>query len=422
MAAKHEACHEKLAVLLVVVYLAWAVLSAPVSADDAASVADSAVPAAASNEVIIARFTLNSPPTPFGWTNFAALDVGDVDGDGQTELVLAFPARSGPVEGSSEPIKASLPTEEQAAPFAVEVFRLVAAWAGQDFRLLLAPLAQAGSFDLTVNGLTVADLYPQGPPEIWFAYLPKVGCLEFDGTAFQVKDSWQTWANKPVVLSRYGPVVTSGFRPAVAPGPTATQEPPRGQEKLLALAYRYSPDVAVGLVTVDRPVKCPSKEKDVPGESFFSPADHFVAADLDGDGKTELLATRSRYSRQFEPRPFVVTDLWSGRTELTLPNVLPDELTAGDVDNDGAVEVVLAENQADQDGWPEQAVVRVLRLDRGALREVKRFYYPDAWVSDLAYGDADNNGQGDLAVALVERVGGTSNVVLKTVFPYLGAG
>ncbi|MGE5507031.1 MAG: FG-GAP repeat domain-containing protein [Chitinophagales bacterium] len=375
------------------------------------------------NELVLHRFALEAPPSPFGWVNFAALDLGDVNGDGLVEVVVSSPAGAGSDAPDAPLVKAALPTPAQEQPFRLEVFQLVAAFAGQAVTLQLAPLGEAGRFPFTVNGLTVADLYPTGPAEIWPAWLPKVGALEFDGAAFQAKEGWQTWANKPVVAGRYGPRVTSNYLPQLAAGGSrpGVEAPPRGQEKLLALAYYYSPEVAVGLVTVSRPVKCPTKEKDVAASAFFSPQDRFAAADINGDGRDELLTAWSRFSAQFPPRPFTITDLWSGAEKGTLP-IQPDEVAVGDVDGDGRPEVILAENQLAADGWPRQALVKVLRWSGGALREVKQFAWPDAWVSDLAVGDADNNGQDDLALTLAVHVKGTRDVELRVVFPYQGLG
>lgn len=373
------------------------------------------------NELVLRRFALEAAPAPFAWVNFAALDLGDVNGDGWVELIVSSPAGDGAEGPGAAPLKVALPTPEQAQPFRLEVFQLAMAFAGQAMSLQLVPLGEAGRFPLTVNGVTVADLYPTGPAEIWPAWLPKVGALEFDGTAYVAKEGWQTWANKPVVAARYGPRITSNYRPELAAGRSLPGIVPQagGQEKLLALAYYYSPEVAVGLVTVSRPVKCPTKEKDVAASAFFSPQDRFAVADVNGDGREELLTAWSRFSAQFAPRPFTVTDLWSGAEKGTLP-IQPDEVTVGDVDGDGRPEVILAQNQLGADGWPERALVKVLRWSSGTLREVKQFTWPGAWVSDLAVGDVDNNGQDDLGLTLAVHLKGTNEVELRAVFPYLG--
>lgn len=359
------------------------------------------------DRLVLQRFTLESRPTPFGWANAAAVEAGDVDGDGYVELVLTSP------EGRR------LPEEERPEPFQVEVFRLAES-AGPEPGWKAERRTRAGGFPLTLNGLVVADLYPQGPAEIWFTYLPAVGALEYDGQSYQPKDAWQTWANKPVPLARYGPRLTSGYRPREDGRPAGPVDPtgpdnPRGREKLLGFAYYYSPEVAVGLITISRPVKCPTKERDVQASAFFSPKDQLLILDLDGDGQDELLAAWSRHSRQFPARPFTLFQAATGRELFTLPGTPPDELAAGDVDGDGRPEVVLAGNELTAEGWPKQAVVRVLRWQQGALSESGRFTYPGGFITDLLVADADNDGQDDLLAALLGRVGDTDEVELSLV-------
>lgn len=368
------------------------------------------VGAAASPErTALGRLVLTARPTPFGWANAAAIDAGDVDGDGRSEVVLSSPAGG------------RLPEEERPEPFRVEVLRL-ATTDGPGSRWQPERRIPAGTFPLTLNGLVVADLYPQGPAEIWFTYLPKVGALEYDGAAYQPKDAWQTWANKPVALARYGPRMSGGIpktagtggRDAASPA-AAGPDNPWGREKLLGLAYYYSAEVAVGLITISRPVKCPTKERDVQSSAFFSPKDQFFLLDLDGDGREEVLAAWSKHSQQFPVRPFAVLEAASGRELLTLPGAPPDELAVGDVNRDGRLEVALAENELSGDGWPQQAMIRVLSWKDGTLSETARFAYPGGFISDLAVADADNDGQDDLLAVLLERVGEADEVQLSLV-------
>jgi hypothetical protein len=105
------------------------------------------------------------------------------------------------------------------------------------------------------------------------------------------------------------------------------------------------------MVTVSRPIKCPSKEKDVQAAAFFSPKDRFATADIDADGREELLAAYSKYSNQFPARPFVINDLWAGTTKFTMDNIFADNVVAGDMDADGKVEVIVAENVLEKSGW-----------------------------------------------------------------------
>lgn len=340
--------------------------------------------AAGGRAVELHRFSLREAPTAFGWSNLAALAAGDVDGDGRRELVVSFPAGPDPVEA---------PSEDRAIPFQLKVFRLVPGSVA-DGPLAATPVTSLGPFSLTLNRLVVADVYPVNPPEIWFAYLPQVAALEFDGQSYQVLNGWQTWANKPVVLSWYGPAA-------------------RGAEKLLAFAYRYSPEVAVGLITVAIRVKCPSKDLDLLPSAFFSPKDRLLAVDLDGDGREELLAAYSRLSRQFPPRPFTVTDLWSGREKAVLDGVYADGVAAGDVDGDRRLEVLVVENRLDEAGQPVEGTVTVLRWVDGKLSELSRLSYPRAWVADLVVGDLNDDQQDDLVVALLEQPKSSPEVVLK---------
>jgi hypothetical protein len=343
--------------------------------------------AAAANQVEVHRLQLAATPTPFGWANLTAVAVGDVDGDGRPELVLSWPAAN----------PASAPTEDRPAPFRVELLRLEAG-SGEATSLSIKPVAALGPYQLTLNKLVVADMYPVRPAEIWFAYLPQVAALEWDGTAYQALNGWQTWANKPVVLSRYGPRA-------------------QGTEELLAFAYYYSPEVAVGLVTVNRPIRCPSKHQDVQSAAFFSPKDRFVAADLDGDGREELVAAYSRLDQQFPPRPLTVSDLWTGRERATVSDLNADGVAVGDVDGDGRPEVAAYENRLGSEGWPQEGIVRVFRWNDGRLAEVKRFSYPGALVGDLTIATVRDPTQDDLLVALVER-SDSHSVTLKLVLPY----
>jgi hypothetical protein len=193
-----------------------------------------------------------------------------------------------------------------------------------------------------------------------------------------------------------------------------------GREKLLAAASFVPPETLEGLLLVGGTTKGPVREREVPLSSQLSAGDRLAVGDADGDGREELLIARSRYSHQFPKRPLVALDLWSGRPRATFYSQTPDALAVGDVDQDGRAEIVVAENQLDEAGWPRQGIVRILRWGPDGLKETQRLVYPKTWVADLAAADGANNNKTDLVLALLERTAERDTVVLRIILPLSG--
>lgn len=110
-----------------------------------------------------------------------------------------------------------------------------------------------------------------------------------------------------------------------------------------------------------------------------------VAADLDGDGKDELLVTAGKELKIFD---------WQLGTYLlaqTLP--LPREalaLAAGDLNGDGVLEVVIGTRDT----------VLIYRHRDGVTELAwESLMYPSAYFRDLAVADFDGDGQDELAAA-----------------------
>lgn len=110
-----------------------------------------------------------------------------------------------------------------------------------------------------------------------------------------------------------------------------------------------------------------------------------VAADLDGDGKDELIVTAGKQLKIFDWRV--------GTYMLADAETLPREalaVAAGDVDGDGLLEVAVATRD----------MVYIYRHQQGRIALAwETLLYPGAFFRDLAVADFDGDGQAELAAA-----------------------
>jgi len=317
--------------------------------------------------------------------NIEGLGLGDVDGDGDTEVVFA--------------------SENQAAVYRLknETFLKVA-------EIELAPR-------LVCIGLDVADINGNGRAEIFISsrsenYYPASYVLEWDGAAFQkVYDApnWYFrvgWNPQTKKRTLYG---QKGSAREVVAGP------------VYALAWingAYEPQDKVLLPE---------------GASVFG----FAVGDLTGDGLANTIAfTRGdqlQLSSMGRQEEWTSVDPYGGkytwmmtaeefregqRLNRTRVDPLPDELfympqrvLLTDLDRDGRNEALVVKNEDSTRGIMarlrsyREGRFENLAWDNVGMRALWRTRKFSGYISDYNLGDCDNDGQDELIFAVVKKIG-----------------
>jgi hypothetical protein len=319
-----------------------------------------------SNKIQVTPLLANSRiPAGYSFAVLVRFKVGDVFGDGHEALVVNMPEPSKPFEW---------PTEESPGSFVTAVYRLRGRWLDQVYRS--APQR------MPVSSLTLADTNGNGRQEIWYGYFgdpAQPAALEWEGTGFTPLAAWAGWPELPVVVG------------AVRGSP----------DRLLAFSGYRTPELAGELEVVSQAQgRWAPVQKPRPGERH-SPKDHLAVADVNGDGRLELLSATSPLNLVVLPRPFTVTDLATGQPLLTLAGVFPHDVEVVDLNRNGIPEIYLSENLPLEVGKPYRGSVRGIEWD-SARRQWKDVFYEEfdnaRWVAGLASGDLDGDGRKELII------------------------
>jgi hypothetical protein len=304
-------------------------------------------------------------PQPF------RLAAGDLFGDGSEALAALYP-QAGSLLFRLSVVRIALAAQapSEAAP----------SWTATP-----VPEAQVPDLDLLAGGLVVADVTGNRLPEVWLAHAPQVGCLEWTGAGFAALTPWKFWQNKPVTMARL-------------PGGG-------GPDQILAQGSYYSPEVGLGLIVAWWRDRMWGKARDVRADAFYSPGDRMAVADVNGDGRLELLVAADPRRRALPVQPFTV-EAWDRPQPLAvLAGVFPEAVAVADLDGNGLPEVYLAGN-GPAGGW-----LRVFAWNGATLAEVASAAYSEP-VSDLAPASRGLRGRPALYVGLVRKAGEQDRLVL----------
>ncbi|MGE5507033.1 MAG: FG-GAP repeat domain-containing protein [Chitinophagales bacterium] len=329
----------------------------------------------ARTRVPVAALTANSRiPAAYSFTALVKVKAGDVFGDGHDALVVTMPEPSKPFEW---------PVEEKPGDYVTAVYRVRHGFLDEVFRS--APQT------MPVNELTLADTNGNGRQEIWFGYwgdLAQPAALEWEGTGFSPVPAWAGWSAEPVVL---------GAAPPAAGGLAAGQP-----AALLALSEYVSPELARDLEVVSAQGGHYIPRRAIRPGQPASPKDRPLIADLNGDGRLELLYVTGRMNLLSPPRPVTITRLDGGQTLLQLDGVFPDDAEVVDLNGNGVPEIYLSENLPLEVGKPYRGSVRGLEWDGRAFRQIAYEEFDNGrWVADLASGDFDGDHRPDLIIAIL---------------------
>ena len=124
------------------------------------------------------------------------------------------------------------------------------------------------------------------------------------------------------------------------------------------------------------------------------------AADLDGDGRTDLIASRLEDGRSYETESVVFwngADGFSPRRITTLPTKGAMGCTAADLDGDGRPEIVFNNTMAGpSQNDPDFPAVRLLGGSGGSFDPKRRLELPAGGTNTYVLADLDRDGHADL--------------------------
>lgn len=175
--------------------------------------------------------------------------------------------------------------------------------------------------------------------------------------------------------------------------------------KILSVGAYYSEEAGIGLMAAWWRDSMWGKAFDIRAEAFYHPEDRFACGDVNGDGAVEVITAASKSRRELPPAALEVSQLRGDQdqTVKTFAGLFPDAVAVADLNGNGVAEIYYAVNLPLSCTSPETAQLRGVEWNGAAFAQFFATDFRGSSIADLTAGDLDGDGLPNLYVATLTR-------------------